>query len=425
MSTIRGTSVLFGTPTKREFKKSRFGCQTCKRRKVKVRYITPSLNCIGPSNTLQCDEKRPLCGNCSRRFTGLASCEFDDCADIHSKLRTTKSNITRNSNIECIESPLNNLPPSLGSSGHNRLLELRLLHHYLTFTCGQLPGGDTANGRQLWAIDVPQMAFNCDYVLNALLGLSAQHLWALDSKQKSLAVISRRYLAKAISSHRERLQRAERSNAEYLLATSNLITHHTWVASHSVSSDEPYTLPLQTYYMARSLQSVANDLFPWLSQSNLLWYTKLQFAASMKAQPLITNLDLDELFRRLCSTVLPGDITVYEAACRELGCLYQAIMTELPSDIMQCSVATMLLRLPPRFLTLLQQHEPAALALFARNIVLLKFMDNSWWLHGKNEHSVIDHAIQGICSLMPQPWFWAIEWPLNVMRGVITKNNLF
>lgn len=292
------------------------------------------------------------------------------------------------------------------------------------FTCTQLPGGDTANGKQLWAIDVPQMAFNCDYLLNALLGLSAQHLWALDPKKKSFAVVSRRYLAWAISSHRERLQQAERSNAECLLATSILITHHTWVASHSVSSDEPYTLPLQTYYLALSLQSVANDLFPWLSQSNILWHTKLQLTAPISESSLLANLDLDELFQRLCYTVPAEDIMVYKAACRELGSLYQGIITQVPSDIMQCSVATMLLRLPSRFLTLLQQHVPAALALFARNIVLLKFIDDAWWLHGKNEHLVMDYAIQGIRGLMPDSWLWAIEWPLKVVRGDIRKQDL-
>lgn len=85
----------------------------------------------------------------------------------------------------------------------------------------------------------------------------------------------------------------------------------------------------------------------------------------------------------------------------------------------------MLLRLPPRFLALLQQHEPAALVLFARNIVLLKFIDDVWWLHGKNEHLVMDYAIQGIRGLIPEPWLWAIEWPLKVVRGDITKEDLF
>jgi hypothetical protein len=85
----------------------------------------------------------------------------------------------------------------------------------------------------------------------------------------------------------------------------------------------------------------------------------------------------------------------------------------------------MLLRLPPRFLTLLQQHEPAALALFARNIVLLRFIDNSWWLHGKNEHLVMNYAIQGILSVVPESWSWAVEWPLKVARGEITRHELF
>ncbi|KAK3074390.1 hypothetical protein LTR53_003253 [Teratosphaeriaceae sp. CCFEE 6253] len=45
---------------RRSHKKSKTGCRTCKQRKVK------------------CDERRPLCRNCERHYTNLATCDFDD-----------------------------------------------------------------------------------------------------------------------------------------------------------------------------------------------------------------------------------------------------------------------------------------------------------------------------------------------------------
>ncbi|KAK4565230.1 hypothetical protein LTR86_003847 [Recurvomyces mirabilis] len=45
---------------RRAHTKSKTGCKTCKLRKVK------------------CDETRPLCNNCTRHFTNLRTCDFDE-----------------------------------------------------------------------------------------------------------------------------------------------------------------------------------------------------------------------------------------------------------------------------------------------------------------------------------------------------------
>lgn len=256
------------------------------------------------------------------------------------------------------------------------------------------------------------MAFGCDYLLNAFLGLSAQHMWALNCKEQSLAIMSRSYLAKAIASHRRKLQQASNANAEYLQATSILITHHTWVASHSVSTDEPYILPLQTYHLARSLQSVTTNMFPWLSRSKLLWYTELQsITAGDGPCPQVINPELHELFQALAATGSPENRLVYGTALRELACLYNAIARHTVPDVVQYTAATMVLRLSPHFLTLLEEHDPPALALFSLNIVFLKSMDDAWWLHGKNVLLVVEHAIQGITGLMPESWLWPLSGP--------------
>lgn len=331
----------------------------------------------------------------------------------------------RGQKTELLGSSINSYPLNLEGTGDNFSLQLRLLHHYLTSTCAQLPGGNTRDGFHLWAVIVPQMAFSCDYLLNALLGLSAQHMWALNCKEKSLATMSRRYLAKAIASHRKELHQASSTNAEYLQATSILITHHTWVASHSVSINEPYILPLQTYHLARSLQCVTMNMFPWLLNSKLLWYTELQSITARNGPcPQVINHELHELFQALGVTGSPENRVVYGTALRELASLYSAIARHVEPDILQCTAATMVLRLSPHFLTLLEEHDPTALALFALNIAFLKFIDDAWWLHGKNEHLVVEHSIQGITRLMPESWLWALEWPSKVVRGEIRRDDL-
>jgi len=84
----------------------------------------------------------------------------------------------------------------------------------------------------------------------------------------------------------------------------------------------------------------------------------------------------------------------------------------------QSRIATMPIRVPPLFLELVAKKDARALALLARNLVLLKVVENIWWLHGTGKtQQVADHAITGIQNLMPPEWAWAMEWPLQIILG--------
>jgi hypothetical protein len=313
----------------------------------------------------------------------------------------------------------------------SRFLELRLMHHYSTSTCTQLPDGHNLRARQLWAVDIPQRGFQCELVLNAILAIAAQHLWALTPSEPSLAVASRTYFGKAIRLHRTELAQPDRRTAESLLATAILLTHHTWVASHSVSSDEPYVLPLQTYYMARGIQSLFGQMFPWLKGSGYLWYAKQQPLLVGKVDVLSRSGFLDtgrqdlaevsKAFQREGINI--EDKVVYEATLLELASMYSSISTGVPQHWIQRRVATMPLRLPPRFLVLLELHDPIALALLSRNLALLRVIDPVWWLHGTGDHQVLKYAVRGIEGLMPINWRWVMEWPRKVVDENIIQQR--
>lgn len=106
-----------------------------------------------------------------------------------------------------------------------------------------------------------------------MLGISALHLSALTPTDSILAYSSRHYLDHAVGKHQIALINVEEHNVESLLATVILICDHTWLASHSTALNEPYTLPLQTYHLARGIQVLFEQMCPTLRH---LWYTKLE-----------------------------------------------------------------------------------------------------------------------------------------------------
>jgi hypothetical protein len=320
-----------------------------------------------------------------------------------------------------------NHPSGLSSSDISQRLELRLIHHYAISTYDQLPDSHDPRVKRVWAVDLPQLAFHSDLVLSALLGLSALHLWSFTPNDRVLRDAAEYYFDKALRKHRIALIHADKDSAEPLLVTAILIAHHTWLASHYYVPNEPYTTSLRTYYMVRGIQTLCDQMRPWLTGSGFLWSS---FLCAIEQEPTIglgcaashnhfldsSEHDLAELsktFKR--PNVSAVDKAVYDAAVAEVASMCSVIMTGAPQHWLQRQVGSMWLRVPPRFMELLEQKEPQALALQARASALLKVINPTWWLHGAGEYKVAEYIIFKIRDIMPPEWLWTMEWPLKVV----------
>lgn len=297
----------------------------------------------------------------------------------------------------------------------------------MTLTASQMPLG----GNSVWTVNLPQLGFQSAQVLDAILGIAAQHLWALLPHERSLAHASRYYLDRAILQHKSALAHADQQSAEGLLATAILITHQVWTAAHSENMDgTTYAIPLRTYYMARGIMALSDQLFPWLKGSEYLWYVE-QPTPEAPGDGVPRDLcweegkrDLDMMATFLNQANMRElDSEVYLATLEELRSMQRAIIADLPQHFLQRMVATMPIRLPTRFLKLVEEYEPFALALLARNLSLLKVINSVWWLHGAGNHQVAELAVRGICGHLPPDWKWAAEWPLKVLSGEIRIRN--
>lgn len=299
------------------------------------------------------------------------------------------------------------------------------MHHYTTSTSKELPDGRSRKANYVWSIDIPKLAFQSDLVLSALLGISALHHWALTPDDPQLSYAAGYYFDRAVRNHRKALSEVDQVSAESVLATAILITHHTWLAAHSDMSNAPYELHLQTYYMARGIQILFEQMYPWLSGSGYLWYverapvTDIEEITCIDPFVLSSQEDLAKLSATFTEKeVAPADKVIYEKTVTELASLYLAICNEAPSVAVQRGVATMPLRLPDRFLELVESKDPRALALLARNLALLKVIDSAWWLHGTGRSQrVAEISVGGIAKMLPLEWAWVMEWPFKVLAG--------
>jgi hypothetical protein len=112
-------------------------------------------------DTHQCDEVGPVCGQCTRREL---PCSYQS----HGPESNQSSRSTP------LPSPIQLTPSSSSESSQNRLVELRLLHHYSTFTYKSLTELETDYDN--FQIFIPKLALSHSYLLDAIFALSALHL---------------------------------------------------------------------------------------------------------------------------------------------------------------------------------------------------------------------------------------------------------
>ena len=279
--------------------------------------------------------------------------------------------------------------------------------------------------RALWEVDVPQMAFSSDIVLNALLGLSALHLMALNPTDPTLGPASKSYFQKAIVKHRNAVAHINSGNAEQILTAAVIIAHHSWLEKHSHTND-PYEIDLQTYHLCQGTKAILKKIAPLMSKFN--WIMKIPTKSNpppLLHEGYMASALQDMLaFRTAISRdgVLPEDRTAYESAAEEILKTCSTMAREDPDDPPpELQIVSFLHRLPLRFPRLLERVDPIASALLARNIALLWLIDDTgaWWVHGAGENRVARRAVLGTKSLIPAEWEWTMEWPMKIIAGEV------
>ena len=315
-----------------------------------------------------------------------------------------------------------------------RSFEMRLMYHYTKHACFAMPECAGETSRELWEYKIPQLAFKSDIVLNALLASAALHLESLTPNDRHVSSAASSYISKAMMKHRTTLVRVDGETTEPIFITGALISNATWLLSHRRVSHEPYSLPIKAYGMMRGCTYLFLQDRHRLEKAGYHWYsseTLSPITENVKidslSSPLLTSLDEDfglvtQNFR-IHSFSMSSELSdVYEEAMQYIRWLYSCLVSPEPpgdGEYLQRFCVSMPVRVDQKFVELLSQEDPLAMGLLARNMALLKFLPYTWWLHGAGEYEVLGYSLSGICGLMPEPYKWLMNWPLNVVAGNI------
>jgi hypothetical protein len=306
------------------------------------------------------------------------------------------------------------------------------MYHYSSVVSFTMPGCNGAS-KEAWQRTIPQLSFESELLLNPMLALAALHLHAHAHSDSNMAIALRRYLDRSLVKHQQALSNPTKGLSEQLWLSSVLLSHMYWLLAHQPQPHQAYEFPLQAMKMLEGARVIFRQNNVFLGQQGYGWMgdeamplvmekDELSKAAQMQLQSL--EDDLLRLFTAFdVLTMTDARKNVYIEAKDFVLYYYRAFFSGTDTKTLQRFIGFMAVRCQPGYLNLLQQHDPLAIALMARMLVLLSALDHAWWIHGKGDYEAVHRDIRGIRELLPLDLRWMMDWPCRVLDKDIILNR--
>lgn len=222
-------------PSKRRpHSKSRRGCATCKKRRVK------------------CDETHPICKNCQHLDL---ECSFSTNA------------------------------PAPFVQGSLNIMDIRLFHHYTTIVWKTIVAAGISND-EIWSKDVPELAFEYPFLMHSILTFSATHFSR--THQSAIDQVVTFHRGDALRLLSEEVRNVTPQNLDALVAASILLILDS-LANASSDSTSPSSLPPSAWlHHVRGAATILTAVGPPSQESR--FYSLVNVDLSDLAQGLMTTM---------------------------------------------------------------------------------------------------------------------------------------
>lgn len=422
----------------------------------------------------QCDEVHPRCGNCLKHGVACDFENPDVLADLQAAAPSPStpgstadylSPIVRNAvpsfsvvspNGSSSAHPIYRAPStstlSVTTPINHRLLELKLMHHYTAMTCKTFTFTAPIT-EDIWKITVPNLAFSgSQHLADAILAVAALHLRSLTPNDKEMVRASHAYMAASLAEYSATLARGiNDTNAESLFLTAALIAFQSTASRvftkdelilgpqgaedehrrDGLPSDKPrhpsagcYVIPFAWFHSFQGVKAITAASWQFLRSSSVVTQVinsqaVLQLNFSNGPDTFFGHL-LDGLETELSAMarpppspsaptptpdtedLIPSTRQAYQHAVAVLNWAHK-----IPHKGAPLAFPATVSR---RFIELLEERRPRALAILACFFALLKSMDGVWWLQGMARREVL-----GVVSLFNSDFFgpdaYAEWWP--------------
>lgn len=292
------------------------------------------------------------------------------------------------------------------------LLDLRLMHHYSVFTAKTFSGTFNEDVVKALQVDLPSLAFEHDFLLDAVLFAAMVHLGCSGTPVKSLPLFA--YRDRALRALRGAIGNIPTANIHAVRGASVLL------AAVSFPTDRITNQPglWMSNWMALALgqrnfraipeceKSTPGEKNP-ISARGLYGSFSDLFAPAVVPHPIQPLLDRDGN---------AGEDSSYHytlsTAAGELGRLISILETPFEPVFLEKQVKAWAFDVVPRdFLFFIQQERPEALVVLAYYLAVLKFLPRTWVYE-----DCPTHDIAVVASILGPAWKEHISLPERIIQ---------
>lgn len=295
----------------------------------------------------------------------------------------------------------------MGYSPYANSTELRLLHHYTTVTTDTLNISDEGRLDDVWRKEVPQLAFDNDYLLNNLLAAASMHLCQLKPETADYKTAGS-LMNKALRGFRNAILTISPDNFVPILANAALMSPVSLVANRV--SGQPLAI-LDWMRMHRGsgilLGMVPRDI---VMQSPIAPVYRI---AAEKGPP--DPIAIPALLQNLLDSIdQDADNAAYHDVIHQsllgVGKLYGGLGLHRGELSYHVKVLRWPYDIPEDFTGYAKEQRPHALILLAHYVLFFEFLE-FWWASG-----VAKKEVETISSMLSDEWQPFIRVPQLVVQ---------
>lgn len=293
--------------------------------------------------------------------------------------------------------------PARGIGGTDSY-DMRLLWFYTTETyssfsieAGKIPHVDSILKSQ-----IVRFAFQSPFLMDCILGLSAQHMQFLGLQMPMSKALT--YRARAFSGYRQAIERADKKDFPALLACSLLLC---LLSSELFRERDVKPLYIVDWMVVWRGIGLIFELIPpqTLFESGL---EKLFSRPALNLNQAALHIPPNLLF--MITSIKQGDqdyphIEAYYDTLKYLGGLYRELENGF-SPLLSLRIITWFTFLPKPFVELAKRRRQRALIILAHYLCFLKLAENVWWLYG-----VAIRGIQDVVEYVGPEWSYLLNVP--------------
>lgn len=307
--------------------------------------------------------------------------------------------------------------PGSESKQDTGLASAELMYHYTLFTAITLGDNYTESSlNHLWQHQVPQLAFQHEYLLHGILAITALHMaHSSPTRRTELYFKGSLHEQEALKSFQEALMSMDQSNCCALFTFSCLLVPIIFVSKtrESNMSESPAEL-FDWIGLCQGGYSILRQHRVELQESFLEPLLRPFLFADMGSIEELEGRERILSLLKFTSTIQDEETSqICSLAAHDLVSVFVQINTR--KRLGKTTFVTSMVwpvRLSIKFVNLLKQGNPESLVIMAHYCILLHRDpdSSSWFLHGYAKY-----VLNAIRRYLPVDWYPFIAWPVEVI----------